>query len=69
MLQAHNNTVKELSNRILLLIPDHLEILEMSDPQLLLKIEGFSKKGINHTYFITAYALSKAKELYKSQKK
>ncbi len=57
-------TADTLVERIVALIPQHPEILEMSDPWKLFKVEGFDCKDIGPSLFQASWALARAKEQY-----
>ena len=51
----------ELVDRILALIPDHPEILEMENPRDLFGIEGFECADLGLDYYSAAWAFGRAK--------
>lgn len=52
----------ELRDRIIALIPEHPEILEMTDPFDLHDVEGFTTEGLSVSFFQASWALAAAKE-------
>ena len=54
----------ELVDRILALIPDHPEILEMKNPRDLFEIEGFECADLELEYNQAAWAFGRAKYKY-----
>lgn len=54
----------ELVSRILALIPDHPDILEMENPRDLFKIEGFECTDLALEYNQAAWAFGRAKHEY-----
>ena len=65
MVTEYGNNANELSERIQKLIPDNLEILEMTEANDLLRINEFSCKGLNVSIFQAAWALRDAQEKYR----
>lgn len=67
--QSYSDTANTLVNRILQLIPSHPEILNMDNPFSLFKIDGFRCDDLSPSFFQASWALSRAKSLYKGEKK
>lgn len=63
-MDSYEETADELANRILALIPGHLEILSISDPFELFRVEGFSCKDLEPSFAQACWSLGNAKKLY-----
>jgi hypothetical protein len=62
---TYEETADELVKRILLIIPDHPELLEMdNDPWKLFKM-GLKCDDLSPTLFQASWALAKAKQVFK----
>lgn len=64
---TYEATANELRDRIQKLIPDHPEILDMTDPWELFKIEGFNCNDLQPSFAQASQALSVAKALHKME--
>ena len=62
----YESTADELKDRILKLIPDNPQILEMEDCWDLFKVEGFKCNDLQPSLFQAGWALAKAKQEYQS---
>jgi hypothetical protein len=65
--KAYNDSALLLSERILALIPENLQIMDFVDPSQLFKVKGFTCDDIGPSYFMASWALSRAKYFYKEQ--
>jgi len=63
-MENYNYVGDELLNRILKLIPQHKEILEMAEPFDLFKIKEFECSDLQPSLAQAQWALTKAKLLY-----
>ena len=63
---VYNGVAEELAKRILALIPDNPQLLEMTDCWELFKVPGFNCKDLGPTMFQAGWALNKAKHDYKA---
>ncbi len=59
--EQYASTAEKLKDRILALIPDHPEILELEDAWGLFKVEGFKSDDLEPSLFQAQWALSAAK--------
>jgi len=57
-------TIETLTDRILELIPENLEILDFEQPWALFSIKEFKVNDLSPSYMQAAVALNKAKERY-----
>ena len=62
--EAYTSTAEQLRDRIVALIPDHPEILEMVEAFDLFKVEGFQCKDLDPSLAQAQWALSAAKLAY-----
>ncbi len=65
IMTQYANDAEECVKRIIALIPEHPEILEMSDPFPLFKVEGFKCDDLGLSLFQASWALRAAKERYR----
>jgi hypothetical protein len=63
----HEATARELERRILALIPDHPEILDMADSWDLFKVPGFKCSDLRPSLAQAAMALASAKNQHNSR--
>lgn len=63
----YNANAMLLSERILALIPENLQIMDFTDPHQLFKVKGFNCDDIGPSYFMASWALSRAIYFYKEQ--
>ena len=61
----YNSTAEQAKLRILALIPEHPEIMDIDGPFELFKIEGFSVSDLGLTLFQAGWALNAARNTYK----
>lgn len=64
-LQAYKNSTMEIYRRILALIPNHPEILEIQNVYDLRDVEGFKSDDLGVSFAQVSGALSAAKEVYR----
>jgi hypothetical protein len=64
--QSYENSAQELKRRIIALIPDHPEIMNMTEPFDLFKIEGFKCDDLQPSLGQAMGALAFAKKEYAS---
>ncbi len=62
--QNYSQTADELVNRIVALIPENLNILELDSPWNLFEVNGFKCDDIGPSLFQAQRALAKAKSVY-----
>jgi hypothetical protein len=67
--KAYSDTADKLVQRIIDLIPDNPEILEMKEAWDLFKVKDFKCDDIGPSLFQASWSLSKAKQLYKDNSK
>jgi len=67
--RSYAETADSLTLRIVALIPSHPEILELTSPWGLFKVEGFECADLQPTMFQADVALSKAKQQWAEQQK
>ena len=60
------STADQLVDRIVALIPEHPEILDMTDPWSLLKVEDFKCGDLGPSFFQASWALVRAKKVYRA---
>ncbi len=63
--EQYNSTANQLSDRILSLIPDHPEILTLTDIWDLLEVPGFNCQDLSPSMYQAGWALAKARQRYK----
>ena len=63
--EYYNWTAEEFTKRILEAIPDHPEILEITDPWILLRQQLVKTEGLDLTVYMAGWALNKAKSEWK----
>ncbi len=63
----YSTTANALSDRILALIPDHPEIMQMTSPWDLFKVKDFKCSDLNPSMFQASWALNDAKHRYRGQ--
>lgn len=61
----YENVANELVNRILVLIPEHPEIMTIESPWDLFKVPGFKCDDLQPTLFQAGWALGRARQQYK----
>lgn len=69
MLEEYNNITQELTERIIKLIPDNPQILEIESPWDLFNIEGFYCKDLEPSLFQAAKAITDTRIRYKEENK
>ncbi len=62
--EQYVNEADELIRRITALIPDHPEILDLTSPWDLFRVEGFDCADIGPTLFQASFALEQAKKAW-----
>jgi hypothetical protein len=65
--EAYESTGNELRNRILALITDHPEILEMDDCFKLFKVEGFKCDDLQPSLAQAGWAMRSAQRLFRER--
>ncbi len=66
--EAYTDTANALKDKILAIIPDHPEILDMDEPGGLFKIEGFDCNDLAPSLFQAQWALGRAKMEWKERR-
>ena len=66
--QLYEATGNELADRILRMIPDHPEILEMESACDLFKIDGFDCSDLNPSLAQAGWAFNRARQVFLNNK-
>lgn len=65
--EYYNWTAEEFTTRILNAIPDHPEILTITDPWVLLRQNLVRTEGLDLTVYMAGWALSQAQRRFKQE--
>lgn len=66
-MNLYQGTADELTNRILVLIPDNPQIMDMEKAWELYDIDDFKCDDLQPSTFQAGWALNKAKQLYREE--